>query len=453
MLRLFVPLSISRLVGEAVASALPGLRLAACSPLPGLDAGELRCVNILIAGTRRHLRAPIAFPFIPDDSELIALLDDIDWIYLGGAPDKFIAALARWAMTHGQSEAAFIPFGRLTGVLSREPRPGEPRLAVKQAHANYNQPDWVRCRQAFCTTPEEDWPSLGAANTRDAVEHFRPWLARVRKNPPPLILDLGCGLGQTARSLAAMFPRSRVVGLDVSAEAVEVARTVFRLPNLSFQVHGFDEPLPFGDRAAGLLASINALPYAADQMAAADDIFRVLAPDGLFLNYCRLLPSQLAMNFPACLLWAHDHQLDPGDWAPAAARGGFRIALLQGRLVGISPDFFICAQLEQFRRHYAALTEATPDFSGYRPWQSHALMVAAARPEPGEPLPEMPLGHLDKLGFMLEAVARETAEARELAQISWRAVAEACQLLPEAYAFLAACLPDQSWAARALCGE
>jgi len=450
MLRLYAPVSVSRLLGDVVAAELPSLRLLPCSVVQRLDAGDLRCFNILIAGTARHLRAPVAFPFIPEDSELIALFDDIDWIYLGGDPDKFIAALARWTMVRGHGEAALIPFAALAGCLSRDARPGEPRLAAKLSHSNYNQLEWARCKQAFCATPEEDWPSLGAANTRDAVEHFEPWLAGARRDPPPLILDLGCGLGQSARSLAVMFPASKVVGLDVSAEAIDVARTTFEFPNLSYQVHGFDEPLPFGDQSAGLIVSINALPYAADQMATANDIFRVLSPDGLFLNYCRLLLSQLALNFPACLLWAFDHQLDPGDWAAAAARRGLRIALHQGRAHAISPDFFICAELEDFRRKYAALSAASPDFSGYRPWHSHAMMIAAKNPEPGGPLAEMPSSHLDKLGYMLDAVSGDSPEARQLALVSWRAVAEACKLLPEAYAFMAACLPDQAWAVRAL---
>jgi SAM-dependent methyltransferase len=450
MLRLYAPVSISRLLSEVVATALPCLRLVTCSLIPRLDAGDLRCFNILIAGTSRHLRAPVAFPFIPEDSEILDLLDDIDWIYLGGDPDKFIAALARWTERRGQGEAAFIPFVDLTGSLSRDARPGEPRLAVKLTHANYNQPEWVRCKDAFRTTPEQDWPSLGAANTRDAVEHFGPWLTRIRRDPPPLILDLGCGLGQSARSLAVMFPGSKVVGLDVSEEAIDVARTVFQFPNLSYQVHGFDDPLPFSDQSAGLIVSINALPYAADQMATARDIFRVLSPDGLFLNYCRLLLSQLALNFPACLLWAHDHQLDPGDWTASALQSHFQIALSQGLVSGISPDFFICAKLPEFKDKYATLADATLNFSGYRPWHSHAMMIAAKEPALGEPLPEMPCGHLDKLGYMLAAVSGESPEARELALLSWRGVAEACKLLPEAYAFMAACLPDQAWAPRAL---
>ncbi|MBF0482584.1 MAG: class I SAM-dependent methyltransferase [Desulfovibrionaceae bacterium] len=442
MLRLYAPQSIAGPLGEFVAAALPQVRLLACSPVKRLDAGALRCGAILIAGAGRELRAPIALPFIPEDSEFLGLLDDIDWLYLGGDPEKLVGALSIFASRRGRVDVAYIAFAGLTGTLDRQPRPGEPRLAVKPTHANYNQQDWTRCKKDFLSTPEQDWASLPAANTRDILEHFGPWLARAGQ--PSLILDLGCGLGQSARSLAAMFPKSEVVGLDVSQDAIDVARAAFALPNLSFRVHGFDEALPFGDQSAGLIVSINALPYAADPAATADDIFRVLSPDGLFLNYCRLLLSQLALNFPPCLLWTHDHQLDPGDFVLPAERRGFRFALSQGRMGGLSPKFFISAELEDFKRQYGALAGTAPDFGVYRPWHSHAVTVAAREPWPGEALPDMQSGHLAKLGFMLEAVSRDSPGARELALTSWRAVAGACKLLPEAYAFMAACLPDQA---------
>jgi SAM-dependent methyltransferase len=48
------------------------------------------------------------------------------------------------------------------------------------------------------------------------------------------VADMGMGSGATTHALAALYPALEVVGVDVSAEMVELAREAYRLPNLSF---------------------------------------------------------------------------------------------------------------------------------------------------------------------------------------------------------------------------
>lgn len=48
------------------------------------------------------------------------------------------------------------------------------------------------------------------------------------------VADMGMGSGATTHALAALYPALEVVGVDVSAEMVELAREAHRLPNLSF---------------------------------------------------------------------------------------------------------------------------------------------------------------------------------------------------------------------------
>lgn len=50
------------------------------------------------------------------------------------------------------------------------------------------------------------------------------------------VADMGCGSGMGSYDLAALYRGLQVVGVDVSAAAVEHARETFTLPNLSFQV-------------------------------------------------------------------------------------------------------------------------------------------------------------------------------------------------------------------------
>lgn len=67
---------------------------------------------------------------------------------------------------------------------------------------------------------------------------FRDLTARVRAAAPKVVVDLGCGPGNMTRTLAERWPRSRVIGLDSSADMVETARQMAAESgpdNLSFE--------------------------------------------------------------------------------------------------------------------------------------------------------------------------------------------------------------------------
>ena len=52
---------------------------------------------------------------------------------------------------------------------------------------------------------------------------------------PSRILEIGCGIGATCCRMARAWPNAEVIGADVSPVSIEVAKTCFRLPNLSFR--------------------------------------------------------------------------------------------------------------------------------------------------------------------------------------------------------------------------
>lgn len=52
---------------------------------------------------------------------------------------------------------------------------------------------------------------------------------------PARILEIGCGIGATSWRMARAWPQAEVVGADVSSVSIEVAKTCFRLPNLSYR--------------------------------------------------------------------------------------------------------------------------------------------------------------------------------------------------------------------------
>lgn len=58
---------------------------------------------------------------------------------------------------------------------------------------------------------------------------------------PKRVLEIGCGIGATSWRMAKAWPQAEVIGADVSPRSIEVARTCFKLPNLSY-FEGFIEP-------------------------------------------------------------------------------------------------------------------------------------------------------------------------------------------------------------------
>jgi SAM-dependent methyltransferase len=58
---------------------------------------------------------------------------------------------------------------------------------------------------------------------------------------PKRVLEIGCGIGATSWRMAKAWPQAEVVGADVSPRSIEVARTCFKLPNLTY-FEGFIEP-------------------------------------------------------------------------------------------------------------------------------------------------------------------------------------------------------------------
>lgn len=52
---------------------------------------------------------------------------------------------------------------------------------------------------------------------------------------PKRVLEIGCGIGATCWRMARAWPEAEVIGADVSLLSIEVAKTCFRRPNLSYR--------------------------------------------------------------------------------------------------------------------------------------------------------------------------------------------------------------------------
>lgn len=61
-------------------------------------------------------------------------------------------------------------------------------------------------------------------------------LQAIAAEPGAAVVDIGCGAGELAMAVAQGRPAANVIGVDISADLVEVARTRSHSPNLSFEV-------------------------------------------------------------------------------------------------------------------------------------------------------------------------------------------------------------------------
>lgn len=115
------------------------------------------------------------------------------------------------------------------------------------------------------------------------------WLPALREAPGPArVLELGCDTGQDTAWLAGRG--FAVVATDLSFDALRACAR--RVPEASCVQHDLRRPLPFADRAFGVVIASLCLHYFdwATTVAAVGEVRRCLAPGGLFL--CRVNSSR-----------------------------------------------------------------------------------------------------------------------------------------------------------------
>jgi SAM-dependent methyltransferase len=111
-------------------------------------------------------------------------------------------------------------------------------------------------------------------------EHWHRYCAAARLVRGTVVLDAACGEGYGSMLLAR--EASRVIGIDVGAEAVAHARARYRESNLSF-AQASVTALPLRDAAVGAVVSFETIEHLAAQGQMLAEFRRVLAPGGILI--------------------------------------------------------------------------------------------------------------------------------------------------------------------------
>jgi SAM-dependent methyltransferase len=121
--------------------------------------------------------------------------------------------------------------------------------------------------------PDETEPGIVAVHLK-RYEFARPWCERRE------VLDAGCGVGYGAAYLAEAA--GRVVGVDVSREAIDYARRRYRAPNVEFLCMDLLE-LKLPDASFDTVIAFETIEHLPEREPFLRHVVRVLRPGGAFL--------------------------------------------------------------------------------------------------------------------------------------------------------------------------
>lgn len=159
--------------------------------------------------------------------------------------------------------------------------------------------------------------------------------SRLHLGPGNLVLDVGCGLGGTARFLATAFG-CRVSGIDITPEYVEVGSQLNRNLGLSDQIElvvGSGLDLPFDERQFDRATMLHVGMNIDDKGALMAEIGRVTKPGALFGLYDVMRRSDRPVVYPVA--WAADDSTSflgsQDDYVAALTAAGFEILEIEDK--------------------------------------------------------------------------------------------------------------------------
>ena len=158
---------------------------------------------------------------------------------------------------------------------------------------------------------------------------------KVQKND--LVLDLGCGPGNLIYPLLKYT--SKIIGIDISKNALTVAKKYFVCKNVGF-ILADAENLPLRDECLDKIFAFEVLEHLPNPQKALIEIYRVLKPRGLLVMLQQyrlddyaviwhrfLYKIHLVKNAHSHLEMEHINQLKPEEWIRLLAKSKFKLIL------------------------------------------------------------------------------------------------------------------------------
>jgi SAM-dependent methyltransferase len=150
--------------------------------------------------------------------------------------------------------------------------------------------------------PVDEFHTRGRVATREVAE-----LANL--GAADLVLDVGCGLGGTARYLSHQYG-CKVKGVDLTEEYIQVGKRLTELVGLSDRVdlsHGNALRLPFGDDTFDVVWTEHVQMNIENKKAFYSEIARVLKSGGRFVYHDVFRGSSEPLNYP--VPWADNENI------------------------------------------------------------------------------------------------------------------------------------------------
>lgn len=167
-------------------------------------------------------------------------------------------------------------------------------------------------------------------------DDYPQMLAELEKEPFDAVLDVGCGTGAVLALLHEKYPDRRYVGLDLTPEMIEVARTKVA-PGMEFVV-GDAENLPFDEASFDAVLCSNSFHHYPNPAAFLAGALRVLRPGGRLIlrDYTSSDPVVWLMNhveLPLARLVGHGdvRVFRQREFVELAQAAGFEVLVMEAQ--------------------------------------------------------------------------------------------------------------------------
>jgi SAM-dependent methyltransferase len=184
---------------------------------------------------------------------------------------------------------------------------------------------WGPCFHLPPFTPGQTLEQACTVQEHQIARHF---------HPGQHILDLGCGIGGPARSIASAIATLHITGINIVQKQIDIANQLTEQVNLSSQITFTNADftrLPFPDESFDGAYTFDALCHSPDKQTTYQEIHRVLKPGATFtgtdwMHTNNLTPDKYTRWIePVCHYSALPNVLCPHSIAELLTQAGFTV--------------------------------------------------------------------------------------------------------------------------------